>query len=117
MAARLGIFLGWIFTSVALVLAAFGAWLVSKHSTAPMTDLEFLFICATFGTGAVVWLLGRGIRFVLAGPKQSTHVSGFVERFADPNVPIRKPSGAARQPGPWGTTELATPSMQHLASW
>ncbi len=102
MAARLGIFLGWIFTSVALVLAAFGAWLVSKHSTAPMTDLEFLFIYATFGTGAVVWLLGRGIRFVLAGPKQSTHVSEFVERFADPNVPIRKPSGAARQPGPWG---------------
>ncbi len=102
MAARLGIFLGWIFTSVALALAAFGAWLFSKHSAAPMTDLEFLFVCAMFGTGAVVWLLGRGIRFVLAGPKQPTHVSEFVEKFANQNVPIRKPSGASRQPGPWG---------------
>jgi hypothetical protein len=103
MAARLGIFLGWIFTSVALVLAAFGAWLVSKHSTAPMTDLEFLFICATFGTGAVVWLLGRGIRFVLAGPKRNPdYISDFVEKFADPNVPIRKPLAASRRPGPWG---------------
>ena len=66
-----------------------------------MTDLELLFVCAMFGIGAIVWLLGRGIRFVLAGPKQSTHVSEFVERFADPNVPIRKPYGAPRRPGPW----------------
>src|SRR5438105_2697315 len=98
MAARLGIFLGWIFTSVALVLGAFGAWLLSKHSAAPMTEGEFVAFSTLFATGGIVWLLGRGIRFVLAGPRQSTHVSEFVERFADPNAPIRKPSGAPGRP-------------------
>jgi hypothetical protein len=103
MAARLGIFLGWIFTSVALALAALGAWLVYKHPAAPMTDAEFLFVCAMFVTGGIVWLLGRGVRFVLAGPKRNpNYISDFVEKFADPKVPIRKPSGPSRQPGPWG---------------
>ena len=93
MAARLGIFLGWIFTSVALALAALGAWLVYRHPAAPMTDAEFLF----------VWLLGRGVRFVLAGQRHNANYIGdFVEKFADPRIPIRKPLTASRQPGPWG---------------
>ena len=80
MAARLGIFLGWIFTSVALALAALGAWLLSKHSAAPMIDGEFSFVIAIFVTGGIVWLLGRGVRFVLAGPKRNpNHIRDFVE--------------------------------------
>ena len=103
MAARLGIFLGWIFTSVALALAALGAWLVYRHPAAPMTDAEFLFVSAVFVAGGIVWLLGRGVRFVLAGQRHNANYIGdFVEKFADPRIPIRKPLTASRQPGPWG---------------
>jgi hypothetical protein len=103
MAARLGIFLSWIFTSIALVLAALGAWwLLSRHSVASMTDDEFLLVSGIFVTGGIVWLLRRGVRFVLAGPKPNAqYISGFVERFADPSVPIRKPPAPPRRPGPW----------------
>jgi hypothetical protein len=101
MAARLGIFLGWIFTSVALVFVALGAWIVYKHPAAPATDNE-LIAGVLFVAGGIVWLFGRGVRFVLAGPKRNpNYISDFVEKFADPSVPIRKPSAGSRPPGPW----------------
>src|SRR5882757_4332044 len=99
MAARLGIFLGWIFTSVAVLLAAAGVWIFSKLPASPMTDLQVYFFCAIFGAGAIIWALGRGIRFVLTGRQPDPNVyREFVERFAtDPKAPIRKPPQ-----GPWG---------------
>jgi hypothetical protein len=96
-AARLGIFLGWIFTSIAVLLAAAGVWVFSKLPASPRTDAQFYFFCAIFGAGAIVWV-GRGIRFVLRGRQPDPNIyREFVEKFADPKVPIRKPPQ-----GPWG---------------
>ncbi len=99
MAARLGIFLGWIFTSIAVLLAAAGVWIFSKLPASPMTDPQVYFFCAVFGAAAIVWALGRGVRFVLTGRQPDPNVyNEFVEKFADPRVPIRKPPQGPRGP-------------------
>jgi hypothetical protein len=65
-AARFGLFVSWITTAVALVLGGLGAFGFYTEPT-PYKQ-EVWMICGGLCVVAlVVWLLGRGIYFVLAG--------------------------------------------------
>lgn len=73
--ARLGWFLSWIATAVALALGGLGAAIFYTSGTSNDVWLFGGGLCA----GAlVVWLLGRGIFFVLAGspPEEPEHSQG-----------------------------------------
>ncbi|MCP3395754.1 hypothetical protein [Bradyrhizobium sp. CCGB20] len=61
MLGRLGVFLGWLFTAVALVCAA-PAVMIWINGGEPVLGWALL-----LAAGAV-WLFGRGIRYVLVGP-------------------------------------------------
>jgi hypothetical protein len=63
-AARFGLFLSWIATAVALVLGGLGAVVLYTSGTSNDVGLFAGVLCAA---ALVVWLLGRGIYFVLAG--------------------------------------------------
>jgi hypothetical protein len=61
--ARFGLFLSWIATVVALILGGFAAFMAYTSSSPNDMWLVGGFCAAAL----VVWLLGRGIFFVLAG--------------------------------------------------
>jgi hypothetical protein len=63
-AARFGLFLSWIATAVALILGGLGAFVFYTSRTSNDVWLMSGGLCAA---ALVVWLLGRGIYFVLAG--------------------------------------------------
>ncbi len=64
--ARLGLFVNWIATAVALILGGLGAVLFYNANT-PFNQDTWI-VGGGLCIGAfVVWLLGRGIYFVLAG--------------------------------------------------
>lgn len=91
MAGRLGVFLGWLFTAVAVLCAAL-ALLVLVNKGEPV------FGWVALAVGGAVWLFGRGVRYVLAGPTvPKGPPEGPTERFPVPRVPVRVPSSP-----PWG---------------
>ena len=65
-AARFGLFVSWIATAVALVLGGLGAVGFYNAST-PINDNTWFISGGLCAAAVVVWLLGRGIYFVLAG--------------------------------------------------
>jgi len=72
--ARFGLFVNWIATAVALVLGGAGA--IGFYNSPRPFAVEIWMICGGLCAGAfVVWLLGRGIYFVLAGspPEEPEH--------------------------------------------
>jgi hypothetical protein len=64
--ARLGLFLSWIATAVAVVLGGAGA-LWFYNAPTPFNGETWFFAGGLCAAAFVVWLLGRGIFFVLAG--------------------------------------------------
>jgi hypothetical protein len=64
-AARFGLFVSWITTAVALVLAGAGA--VGFYNVPPQINERWYISGGLCVAALVVWLLGRGIYFVLAG--------------------------------------------------
>src|SRR5882757_1145224 len=65
-AARFGLFVSWIATAVALVLGGLGA-VGFYNAPAPINENTWLISGGLCAVAFVVWLLGRGIYFVLAG--------------------------------------------------
>jgi hypothetical protein len=65
-AARFGLFVSWIATAVALVLGGLGA-LWFYNAPTPFNGETWFFAGGLCAAAFVVWLLGRGIYFVLAG--------------------------------------------------
>jgi uncharacterized membrane protein YccC len=65
MAARLGIFLYGIFTVVAVMVAGLTAVIAVEY---PSPDTTML-IALGFACAAAIWAFGRGVRFVLTGPR------------------------------------------------
>ena len=65
-AARFGLFVSWIATAVAVILGGAGA--VGFYNAPPVINEIWFISGALCAAGLVVWLLGRGIYFVLAGP-------------------------------------------------
>jgi hypothetical protein len=63
-AARFGLFLSWIATAVALVLGGLGGVVLYTSGTSNDVWIVSGGLCAA---ALVVWLLGRGVYFVLAG--------------------------------------------------
>jgi hypothetical protein len=61
--ARFGLFLNWIATAVALILGGLGVVVFYTWTT----NAVWLLSGGLCAAGLVVWLLGRGIFFVLAG--------------------------------------------------
>jgi hypothetical protein len=74
MRVRFGIFLGWLFNAVALVCAAPGAIFFIKQG-GQVTDEQSIWITMSLGGACAVWLLGRGIRYVLVGPPHAASLS------------------------------------------
>jgi hypothetical protein len=72
-AARFGLFLNWIATAVAVVLAGLGAAMFYEAHT-PIDKDTWLLGGGLCVVALLVWLLGRGIYFVLAGspPEEPT---------------------------------------------
>jgi hypothetical protein len=72
--ARLGLFLSWIATAVAVVLGGAGA-LWFYNAPTPFNGETWVFAGGLCASALVVWLLGRGIFFVLAGspPEEPQH--------------------------------------------
>ncbi|MCP1738432.1 hypothetical protein ABIF65_010977 [Bradyrhizobium japonicum] len=110
MLARFGIFLGWLFNAAALVCAA-PAVLMYFNLHGRMSDDRVYMAWFFVIIAGAVWLLGRGLRYVFVGPTYVSHAKEFVERFADPNAPLRLPAShpPGRAPasdgspsGPWG---------------
>jgi hypothetical protein len=72
--ARFGLFLRWIATAVALILGGAGA-LWFYNAPTPFNGETWFFAGGLCASAFVVWLLGRGIYFVLAGspPEELEH--------------------------------------------
>jgi hypothetical protein len=72
-AARFGLFLNWIATAAALLLGGAGA--IGFYNAPPVINEVWFISGALCAAGLVVWLLGRGIYFVLAGspPEEPQH--------------------------------------------
>src|ERR1700680_634920 len=65
-AARFGLFVSWVATAVALVLGGLGA-VGFYNAPTPINENTWLISGGLCAVAFVVWLLGRGIYFVLAG--------------------------------------------------
>jgi hypothetical protein len=65
-AARFGLFVSWIATAVALVLGGLGA-VGFYNAPTPFNQEAWLIYGGLCAVAFVVWLLGRGFYFVLAG--------------------------------------------------
>lgn len=83
MAARLGIALHWTCMLIAGLAIALVAYI--QFANPKLTEFQHLVVWAGYGFAFVVWLLGYGLRFVLAGDvgSRTNHVHEFVERFVD----------------------------------
>lgn len=64
-AARFGLFLSWIATAIAMVLGGAGA--IGFYNAPPILNEMWIISGALCVAALLVWLLGRGIYFVLAG--------------------------------------------------
>jgi len=73
-AARFGLFVSWIATVVALVLGGAGA-LWFYNAPTPFNGETWFFAGGLCAAALVLWLLGRGVYFVLAGspPEEPQH--------------------------------------------
>jgi uncharacterized membrane protein len=73
-AARFGLFVSWIATAVALVLGGLGA-VGFYNEPAPFKQEVWIVYGGLCAAAFVVWLLGRGFYFVLAGspPEEPQH--------------------------------------------
>jgi len=68
---RFGMFVGWLFNAAALlILAVAGA--ISVNRTGPLSQSNLSLLIAILPVAGTVWLLGRGLRYVLVGPPQGT---------------------------------------------
>jgi hypothetical protein len=92
-AARFGLFLSWIATAVALVLGGLGA-IGFYNAPTPINQDTWLISGGLCAAAFVVWLLGRGIYFVLAG--------SLPEEPQTPPQPMRRSvPTSGPQPRPW----------------
>jgi hypothetical protein len=85
-AARFGLFVSWIATAVALVIGGVGAIVFFEDHHTPINQETWFFSGGLCAGAFVVWLLGRGIYFVLAGspPEAPQDAVGLGERKATP---------------------------------
>jgi hypothetical protein len=100
--ARFGLFVSWSATAVALVLGGLGA-AGFYSATTPINENTWLISGGLCAAAFVVWLLGRGVYFVLAGSPplaepQPSKARAFFERpqAARQSVPASGP-----MTGPW----------------
>ena len=108
-AARFGLFVSWIATAVALVLGGLGA--VGFYNEPTPFKQEVWFIYGGLCAGAfVVWLLGRGIYFVLAGsPPEEPQGSQAVPPTQYSNPPNVRRSVPTSDPQPQSWERHAPP--------
>lgn len=106
MAARLGIALHW--TCILISGLAIALVVYIQFANQKLTDFQHVVVWGGYGFAFIVWLLGYGLRFVLAGDVRSrtNHVHEFVERFASEESrehmradTRRQRSEAPRRPG------------------
>ncbi|ETR78966.1 hypothetical protein X566_04550 [Afipia sp. P52-10] len=97
MAARLGIALHWACVFIAGLAIALVVYI--QFANQKLTEFQQLVVWAGYAFAFVVWLLGYGLRFVLAGDvrSRSNHVHEFVERFASEEPRERMPVATSRQ--------------------
>ena len=95
MLVRFGIFLGWLFNAAALICAAPAVMLYLNKPQ--MSEGDNFVVWLSLGVAGAVWLFGRGVRYVFVGPKHVSVAQQFVDRFADPNVPVRLPPSSPRR--------------------
>ncbi|MEY9419141.1 hypothetical protein ABIF69_005583 [Bradyrhizobium japonicum] len=88
---RLGVFLGWLFTAAALLCAGLAVLVFVNKG-------DHIFGWVALAAGGAVWLFGRGVRYVLVGPRVPPGpAKGLAQRFTDRGVPISLPPAS-----PWG---------------
>src|SRR5437868_1393151 len=103
-AGRFGLFVSWIATAVALVLGGLGT-IGFYNAPTPISQNTWFISGGLCAAAFVVWLLGRGIYFVLAGsPPEDLQGSQAVvpaPQYPNPlNVHRSVPTSGA-QAGPW----------------
>ena len=99
MLVRFGIFLGWIFNAAALACAAPSVIIFVNRSSGPLSNDDMGMMGVSLAIAGLVWLLGRGVRYVFVAPKGESPAQDFVERFYDPSAPVRLgPYGAPEPP-------------------
>jgi hypothetical protein len=91
-AARFGLFVSWIATAVALVLGGLGV-IGFYNAPIPFNQETWIIYGGLCAAAFVVWLLGRGIYFVLAGsPPEEPQGSQAVPPIQYSNQPsVRRP--------------------------
>jgi hypothetical protein len=116
MLVRFGIFLGWIFNAAALACAAPSVIIFVSRSPQPLRNDDIVMMGASLAIAGAVWLLGRGVRYVFVGPKDVSPTQDFVERFYDPNAPVRLgPYGSSEPPvTPRSSVPVSTVPPRHL---
>lgn len=89
-AARFGLFVSWIATAVALVLGGLGA-VGFYNAPTPINENTWFISGGLCAVAFVVWLLGRGIYFVLAGsPPEEPQRSQAVPPTQFSNLNVRR---------------------------
>jgi hypothetical protein len=95
-AARFGLFVSWVATAVALVLGGLGA-VGFYNAPAPINENTWLISGGLCAAAFVVWLLGRGIYFVLAGsPPEEPQSAPAPHHLVQSSVPT-----SGHQAEPW----------------
>jgi hypothetical protein len=67
MLARLGDVLYWLGSGIAIVILAFGAWLVLRGNLGGRPEDWWIVPAIFIGYALAAWLIGRACRYVLAG--------------------------------------------------
>lgn len=78
MRVRFGMFVGWLFNAAALLLGGLAA-VITINQAGPLSQGQTYAITALIGVAGAVWLLGRGIRYVLVGPPQAPQPTPLVD--------------------------------------
>jgi hypothetical protein len=111
--ARFGLFVSWVATAVALIIGGFGV-VGFYNAPAPYNEYTWAVYGGLCAGAFVVWLLGRGIYFVLAGslpeePKRSQALPRNQLYNAMPEPVRRSVPTSGPQAGPWERKEPTRP--------
>jgi hypothetical protein len=103
-AARFGLFVSWIATAVALVLGGLGA-VGFYNAPTPINQNTWFISGGLCAVALVVWLLGRGVYFVLAGSPPEEPKRAVTTQPSQPYTPPqplrRSVPTSGHQMGPW----------------
>jgi hypothetical protein len=109
---RFGMFVGWVFNAAALLAGAM-AGLITINQAGPLSQAQTYAVTALMAVAGAVWLLGRGIRYVLVGPPQVPRQTPQtdmrqLERTSVPSVSIPRSTSTVPPVAPVSVTSVSS---------